>query len=167
MIVSTNKLVATSPVPVAYDPTRTIKRLGLIALATDRTAARNFARLFPADRPGIRTRRVACENPATPENLCLMEPNPADAADLVLPARNSMRFAGAALLLPPSSAIPKSSVPSIRRDRAFPWSHRRPAQRWRSEHSERGGLRSLPLTWSKPADPWPSTSKRQASTFRG
>ena len=59
--------------------------MGLIALATDLTTERDFARLMPHDQVGVYTTRVAYENPTTPENLRHMAPRLTSAADLILP----------------------------------------------------------------------------------
>ena len=62
-----------------------VKRLGLIALATDLTSERDFARLVPAERAAVHVARLAFENPTTPENLRKMGPRLTAAADLILP----------------------------------------------------------------------------------
>ncbi|MFT5218459.1 MAG: maleate isomerase [Planctomycetota bacterium] len=61
------------------------KKLGLIALATDLTCERDFARLLPQQQAGLYTTRVAFENPTTLENLRHMAPRLTAAADLILP----------------------------------------------------------------------------------
>ena len=68
-----------------FEGPRAWKRLGLIALATDLTSERDFARLLPHDQTGLYTTRVAFENPTTPENLRHMAPRLTAAADLILP----------------------------------------------------------------------------------
>jgi maleate isomerase len=70
---------------VKFEGPRAWKRLGLIALATDLTSERDFARLLPHHQAGLYTTRVAFENPATPENLRHMAPRLTTAADLILP----------------------------------------------------------------------------------
>lgn len=79
-----------SPVKLAennphFEDPRAWKRLGLIALATDLTSERDFARLLPLQQVGLYTTRVAFENPTTPENLRHMAPRLTAAADLILP----------------------------------------------------------------------------------
>ncbi len=61
------------------------KRMGLIALATDLTSERDFAKLMPHDQVGVYTTRVAYQNPTTPENLRHMAPRLTAAAALILP----------------------------------------------------------------------------------
>jgi len=68
-----------------FEDARAWKRLGLIALATDLTSERDFARLLPHHQAGLYTTRVAFENPTTPENLRHMAPRLSAAAELVLP----------------------------------------------------------------------------------
>ena len=67
-----------APRPVA-------RRAGLIALSTDHTCERDFARLCDPDEIGVYVSRVANENPTTPENLRLMQPRLSEAAALILP----------------------------------------------------------------------------------
>ena len=64
------------------------KRLGLIALATDLTSERDFARLMPLEQAGLYTTRVAFENPTTPDNLTRMGPLLSAAAQLLLPGES-------------------------------------------------------------------------------
>lgn len=71
--------------PVAYSAPGDVKRLGLIALATDLTSERDFAKIIPLERAGLHTTRVHYENPATPENLRKMAPRLHAAANLILP----------------------------------------------------------------------------------
>ena len=61
------------------------KKLGLIALSTDLTSERDFARIIPLDKAGIYSTRVEFSNPTTPENLRRMAPRITAAADLILP----------------------------------------------------------------------------------
>jgi len=77
--------VKLSDTTLQFEGPRAWKRLGLIALATDLTSERDFARLLPHDQAGLYTTRVAFENPATPENLRNMAPRLTVAADLILP----------------------------------------------------------------------------------
>ena len=60
-------------------------RIGMIALATDHTTERDFARMLPADLAALYVNRIAYANPTTPENLRKMQPGLADAAALILP----------------------------------------------------------------------------------
>lgn len=78
-------LVSLSPEPLRVDAFGTIRRLGLIALATDLTSERDFARLVPQDAAAVHTARIAFENPTTPETLMRMQPGLMRAADLILP----------------------------------------------------------------------------------
>jgi maleate isomerase len=78
-------MVKLSETSVKFEGPRAWKRLGLIALATDLTSERDFARLLPHMQAGLYTTRVAFENPATPENLRHMAPRLTTAADLILP----------------------------------------------------------------------------------
>lgn len=61
------------------------RKLGLIALSTDLTSERDFARIIPLERAGVYGTRVAFANPTTPENLRRMAPHITAAADLILP----------------------------------------------------------------------------------
>ncbi|HMB76199.1 MAG TPA: ectoine utilization protein EutA [Kiloniellaceae bacterium] len=60
-------------------------RIGLIALATDHTSERDFARLSPSDEVAVYVNRVAFSNPTNAENLQAMAPRLAAAAALILP----------------------------------------------------------------------------------
>ena len=60
-------------------------RIGLIALATDHTSERDFARICDPNRVGVYVNRVFNENPTTPENLRRMEPRLRAAAAEILP----------------------------------------------------------------------------------
>ena len=60
-------------------------RIGLIALATDHTSERDFARLSPSDELAVYVNRVAFSNPTDAENLRAMAPRLAAAAALILP----------------------------------------------------------------------------------
>ncbi len=75
--------IATSK--VRFEERAAVKRLGLIALATDLTSERDFARLIPAERAAVHVARLAYENPTTPENLYKMAPRLTAAAELILP----------------------------------------------------------------------------------
>ena len=59
-------------------------RIGLIALSTDHTLERDLHRLAPLEEVCFYTSRVEFINPVTPENLRLMEPHIARAAELIL-----------------------------------------------------------------------------------
>jgi maleate isomerase len=71
--------------PVEYEPHGVLKRLGVIALATDLRSERDFARIIPFSKAGIYAARLFYENPTTPENLRKMAPRITAAADLILP----------------------------------------------------------------------------------
>ena len=58
---------------------------GLIALATDHTSERDFARMCDPNQVGVYVNRVFNENPTTPENLRRMEPRLRAAAAEILP----------------------------------------------------------------------------------
>ena len=60
-------------------------RIGLIALATDHTTERDFARMSPGPEVAIYVSRVMNYNPTTVENLRRMAPRLSDAAALILP----------------------------------------------------------------------------------
>ncbi len=78
-------LVSLSAEPLVMDAPGAVHRLGLIALATDLTSERDFARIVPQDRAAIHTARIAFENPTTPETLRRMQPGLTRATDLILP----------------------------------------------------------------------------------
>lgn len=77
--------VSLSPETLALEAPGAIKRLGLIALSTDLTTERDFARIIPMERAGVYGTRVAFANPTTPDNLRKMAPNITAAAELILP----------------------------------------------------------------------------------
>lgn len=77
--------IVESPGPVGYDAEDSVVRLGLVALATDLTTERDFARLVPRDRAALHVSRVAYENPTTPDNLRRMAPRLSEAAALLVP----------------------------------------------------------------------------------
>ncbi len=81
----TDDLVSVSAEPLALDPAGSVRRLGLIALATDLTSERDFASLVPPDRAAVHVARIAFENPTTPESLARMQPDLTRAAALILP----------------------------------------------------------------------------------
>lgn len=68
-----------SPVP---------KRIGLIALATDNTTEREYARICDPDLTGVYVARVGYANPTTPENLRSMGPHIEAAARSILPEQD-------------------------------------------------------------------------------
>jgi maleate isomerase len=59
-------------------------RIGLVALSTDLTLERDLYRLIPSRDVCVYTSRVEFINPVTPENLRLMQPHIARAAELIL-----------------------------------------------------------------------------------
>jgi maleate isomerase len=69
----------------AFDERPARWRIGLIALATDHTMERDFARMCPSEEVAIYVSRVLNENPTTVENLRRMKPRLSDAAALILP----------------------------------------------------------------------------------
>lgn len=75
---SSNSDIILSAEPVA-------RRIGLIALATDHTTERDFARLCDPDEVGVYVNRIAYANPTTPENLRRTGPLLAEAAAEILP----------------------------------------------------------------------------------
>ncbi|MTI45094.1 maleate isomerase [Roseibium hamelinense] len=75
------------PHNVSFEGLPAPKRIGLIALATDQTAERDFARICDPDEAAVYVSRVPYENPTTVENLRLMGPRLKDAADLILPGQ--------------------------------------------------------------------------------
>lgn len=77
--------VTLTPEKVTYQAPEKLRKLGLIALATDMTTERDFARIIPQDKAGIYVSRVEFANPTTPENLRRMAPRITAATDLILP----------------------------------------------------------------------------------
>jgi maleate isomerase len=71
--------------PLRFVAQNAVKKFGIIALATDLTSERDFARIIPVDRAGFYTTRVAFVNPTTPENLRKMSPRLTAAAECILP----------------------------------------------------------------------------------
>ncbi len=67
------------------EPRPVPKRIGLIALATDHTSERDFARLCDPDEVGVYVNRIAYENPTTVENLRQTGPRLTAAAEAILP----------------------------------------------------------------------------------
>jgi maleate isomerase len=77
-------LIRITPAP-SLDERPVPRRIGLVALATDHTSERDFARVVPTGEAGIYVARIAYANPTTPANLRRMQPHLADAAGLILP----------------------------------------------------------------------------------
>ncbi len=71
--------------PVIYNQDRGDKRIGLLALSTDLTTERDYARIISGDLAAVYTSRVAFDNPSTPENLMRMAPRLTASAELLLP----------------------------------------------------------------------------------
>ncbi len=67
------------------EPRPVPKRIGLIALATDHTSERDFARLCDPDEVGVYVNRITYENPTTVENLRQTGPRLTAAAENLLP----------------------------------------------------------------------------------
>lgn len=61
------------------------KRIALVALATDHTSERDFARICDPDQVGVYTNRIAFENPTTREALLQTGPRLTEAAAQILP----------------------------------------------------------------------------------
>jgi maleate isomerase len=80
--------VTLSQQPLSYAAENSWKRMGLIALATDLTSERDFARIIPHEQAAVYTTRVAFENPTTLENLLNMGPLLTAAAELILPGES-------------------------------------------------------------------------------
>lgn len=78
-------IVRRSDQTVAYDEIASVKRVGLLALSTDLTTERDYARIVPADLAGVYVSRVAFDNPSTPENLRKMGPRLTASTELLLP----------------------------------------------------------------------------------
>ena len=70
---------------LAFDARPARWRIGLVALATDPTAERDFARMRPGDEVAVYVNRIENRNPTTLENLRAMQPRLTDAARLILP----------------------------------------------------------------------------------
>lgn len=74
-----------SPIPVQMDARPVKKRIALVALATDHTTERDFARLCDPDEVGIYVNRIDYQNPGTRENLLATGPRLTEAAARILP----------------------------------------------------------------------------------
>ena len=70
---------------LVYDARPARWRIGLIALATDHTTERDFARMSPGAEVAVYVSRVMNHNPTTVENLRRMAPRLSEAAALILP----------------------------------------------------------------------------------
>jgi maleate isomerase len=68
-----------------FDHRPTALRVGLIALATDLTSERDFARICTPLDIAVHVNRIPYANPTTAENLRRMQPRLAEAASLILP----------------------------------------------------------------------------------
>ncbi len=77
--------VSLSGQPVRLQEAAQVRRVGLIALATDLTTERDFAAFLPPGKVAVHTTRVAFENPTTPDNLRKMSPQLTEAASMLLP----------------------------------------------------------------------------------
>lgn len=82
---STLPPVLTARTRVRLEDTDSVKRVGLVLLATDLTTERDAALILPAAGIGFHACRVAFENPTTPVNLRRMAPCLTDAAALLVP----------------------------------------------------------------------------------
>lgn len=80
-----NPDVTLSTAKIVFEPRSDRRKIGLIALATDLTTERDFARIIPLDQAGIYGTRVEFSNPTTPDNLRKMAPRITAAAELILP----------------------------------------------------------------------------------
>ncbi|WP_027257886.1 ectoine utilization protein EutA [Leisingera aquimarina] len=76
---------APSRVPARLDDRPVKKRIALVALATDHTSERDFARICDPDRVGVYTNRIEFENPTTRETLLKTGPRLTEAAAQILP----------------------------------------------------------------------------------
>ncbi|QAX30630.1 ectoine utilization protein EutA [Leisingera sp. NJS204] len=74
-----------SRVPARLDHRPVKKRIALVALATDHTSERDFARICDPDRVGVYVNRIAFENPTTRETLLKTGPRLTEAAAQILP----------------------------------------------------------------------------------
>lgn len=74
-----------SCVPALMDDRPVKKRIALVALATDHTSERDFARICDPDQVGVYTNRIAFENPTTKETLLRTGLGLSEAAAQILP----------------------------------------------------------------------------------
>ena len=72
-------------VDLAFDERPVRWRIGLVALATDHTVERDFARMAPGGEVAVYVNRIENTNPTTVENLRAMQPRLTDAARLIPP----------------------------------------------------------------------------------
>ncbi|MEZ5535064.1 MAG: aspartate/glutamate racemase family protein [Thiolinea sp.] len=75
--------VRLSAVQPRYQAADAVTRLGLLALSSDLTSERDYARVLPADTVAFYTSRVPFDNPTTPESLAKMAPRLTQAARLL------------------------------------------------------------------------------------
>lgn len=68
-----------------FEPRPSAFRVGLIALATDLTSERDFARICAPRDIAVYVNRIAYANPTTRENLLRMQPGLTEAATILLP----------------------------------------------------------------------------------
>ncbi|USG62433.1 ectoine utilization protein EutA [Sneathiella marina] len=78
----------TAMLPVHLDDRPVGKRIAFVALATDHTSERDFARICDPDQVGVYTNRIAFENPTTRETLLQTGPRLTEAAAQILPAED-------------------------------------------------------------------------------
>ncbi|UWR78375.1 ectoine utilization protein EutA [Phaeobacter inhibens] len=76
---------APSRVPARLDGRPVSKRIALVALATDHTSERDFARICDPDQIGVYVNRIEFENPTTKETLLKTGPRLTEAAAQILP----------------------------------------------------------------------------------
>ncbi|KIC21411.1 ectoine utilization protein EutA [Leisingera sp. ANG-Vp] len=74
-----------SRIPARLDARPVKKRIALVALATDHTSERDFARICDPDQAGVYVNRIAFENPTTRETLLETGPRLTEAAAQILP----------------------------------------------------------------------------------
>ncbi len=72
-------------VPARLDERPVAKRIGFVALATDHTSERDFARICNPEQIGVYTNRIAFDNPTTREALLQTGPRLTEAAAQILP----------------------------------------------------------------------------------
>ena len=68
-----------------FDAEPVRKRIALVALATDHSSERDYARICDPEEVGVYVNRIAFENPTTPGSLLETGPRLADAAAEILP----------------------------------------------------------------------------------
>ncbi|MEX0305731.1 MAG: ectoine utilization protein EutA, partial [Leisingera sp.] len=74
-----------SSVPARLDGRPVKTRIALVALATDHTSERDFARICDPDQVGVYVNRIEFENPTTKETLLKTGPRLTEAAAQILP----------------------------------------------------------------------------------